>query len=1134
MPFNPNFKLGRKRNANDDLSPDADDYVEEKPKASRKKNTKSEEEKKDSVKVNYKSNSLVCEITILITGAICVILFLSNFNLTGKVGVFLNQIMLGLFGFAGWMVPVFLFAGVWYILYHKTNTFVKLRVAGVIVDFIMFCGICQLISTPIYNPQTSILDYYNKSIDGSGGGLIGGILYMGLYPTFGKAGAYIILIVTIIIGFILITGKSFLNALKNDVISLGLLIKEYFDTKDEEEQQMQEKLQEKRIQRIEQRNNRMSQGTAKEEMDEKPRHDRASSTRRNQSDSDNIEEMNYQEEQTEHKTEPNINIYSGASYDEIQDDSFVYGDESSNFTNHNLDFSDLHTGENDSEDVISNEDDSDKELEKDIMEPVHRGLNETFKKFFSRKLLQPNFKKHHDDIVEEPKVEEDDTDAIDVENVDEIKKVSNYRQLQISSIDSSVSDDFSNDMAEDEEDELLNNYQSLSDADNFVDSVDLADEEYSVEDIENDYDDSIEDDTEDEPEDDIDDSDENQSDDSDGLELADETANKSSEDLNIKDSTVIDDDNGGGDVKEEKINLFGTTPLDSVIKKDDNDMASVLNHKINSVTDLNKIDEISGDYRTVVTSKGKVINVELDSMPGAKRVRPVPKSMEEPLEKVDISVKSDKEAAKAYVFPTTNLLTRGRTGKSQGKLNYELKETAKKLEDTLRNFGVGVTVNNISCGPAVTRYELQPEQGVKVSKIISLTDDIKLNLAAADIRIEAPIPGKAAIGIEVPNKENRTVLLRDILESEEFKNHPSKLAFAVGKDIAGQTIVADIAAMPHLLIAGATGSGKSVCINTLIMSILYKSNPVDVRLMMIDPKVVELSVYNGVPHLLIPVVTDPKKAASALNWAVTEMTERYKKFADLNVRDVASYNARIQAANAKHPDEENTPTMPQIVIIVDELADLMMVAPSEVEDAICRLAQMARAAGIHLVIATQRPSVNVITGVIKANIPSRIAFAVSSGVDSRTIIDMNGAEKLLGRGDMLFYPYGYQKPVRVQGAFISDKEVANVVQFLSKQKKVKGGLVDLSEKVTSSIESKSETMAPSDRDPYFEQAARLLVEKDKASIGMLQRVFRIGFNRAARIMDQLAECGVVGDEEGTKARKVLVNMEQLENILKEQ
>jgi S-DNA-T family DNA segregation ATPase FtsK/SpoIIIE len=495
--------------------------------------------------------------------------------------------------------------------------------------------------------------------------------------------------------------------------------------------------------------------------------------------------------------------------------------------------------------------------------------------------------------------------------------------------------------------------------------------------------------------------------------------------------------------------------------------------------------------------------------------------------------KQEVKPKKAYKFPPVALLTRGR--KSGGDSDEHLRETARKLEQTLQNFNVNVTVTNVSCGPAVTRYELQPEQGVKVSKIVGLADDIKLNLAASDIRIEAPIPGKAAVGIEVPNKENAAVMLRDLLESPEFKTHSSKIAFATGRDIGGKVVIADIAKMPHVLIAGATGSGKSVCINTLIMSILYKATPDEVRMIMIDPKVVELKVYNGIPHLLIPVVTDPKKAAGALNWAVAEMTRRYQLFAECNVRDLKGYNERVEAL--KDVEAENKPSkLPQIVIIVDELADLMMVAPGEVEDAICRLAQLARACGIHLVLATQRPSVNVITGLIKANMPSRIAFAVSSGVDSRTIIDMNGAEKLLGKGDMLFYPTGYPKPVRVQGTFVSDQEVQAVVDYLIKN----GNTADYNEEITNHINSAQTSATPiggssgaDDRDIYFVDAGKFVIEKDKASIGMLQRVFKIGFNRAARIMDQLADAGVVGEEEGTKPRKILMTMEEFEQYIDE-
>lgn len=488
---------------------------------------------------------------------------------------------------------------------------------------------------------------------------------------------------------------------------------------------------------------------------------------------------------------------------------------------------------------------------------------------------------------------------------------------------------------------------------------------------------------------------------------------------------------------------------------------------------------------------------------------------------------------KKYVFPPIDLL-KSASGKKSANTESQLRETANKLQQTLKTFGVNVTVTNISCGPAVTRYEIQPEMGVKVSKIVGLADDIKLNLAAADIRIEAPIPGKAAVGIEVPNKENVMVAFRELIESKEFQESKSKISFAVGKDISGKTKVTDIAKMPHLLIAGATGSGKSVCINTIIMSILYKADPSEVKLLMIDPKVVELSVYNGIPHLMIPVVTDPKKASGALHWAVTEMTDRYEKFAQANVREINGYNAKVDSIEVPE-GQERPQKMPQIVIIVDELADLMMVASNDVEEAICRLAQLARAAGIHLVIATQRPSVNVITGLIKANMPSRIAFAVTSGVDSRTILDMNGAEKLLGKGDMLFDPQGAPKPIRVQGAFVSDEEVSDVVEYIKEHNGDAQYNDSVQQKMDSLQSSGGNSVSISDsdasddgKDAYFNDAAKIIVDKEKASIGMLQRYLKVGFNRAARIMDQLEEAGIVGPEEGTKPRTVLMNKEQFE------
>ncbi len=588
-------------------------------------------------------------------------------------------------------------------------------------------------------------------------------------------------------------------------------------------------------------------------------------------------------------------------------------------------------------------------------------------------------------------------------------------------------------------------------------------------------------------------------------------------------------------VEEEDVFDFDQIRINSVYGSD----ADTTSDAMSEITALFAEEEEIPEPEEVFEESGEKTLEMPQEPPAVDKPKAVPKKNAEGQTQPPQAAVSDQihkgmqsNVPKKYMLPPISKLQKGE--KKSGDSTRELKETAQRLQQTLQTFGVKVKITDISQGPAVTRYELQPEQGVKVSKIVGLTDDIKLNLAATDIRMEAPIPGKAAIGIEVPNKENTSVALRELIESKEFKDFPSNLAFAVGKDIAGKTVVADIAKMPHMLIAGATGSGKSVCINTLIMSILYKAHPDDVKLIMVDPKVVELSVYNGIPHLLIPVVTDPKKAAGALHWGVAEMDDRYQKFAEFNVRDLKGYNKKVEEMKQKGDDQAPS-KMPQIVIIVDELADLMMVAPGEVEESICRLAQLARAAGIHLIIATQRPSVDVITGLIKANMPSRVAFSVSSGVDSRTILDMVGAEKLLGKGDMLFYPQGYSKPARVQGAFVSDKEVFDVVEFLKNQTLGNVYSEDVQTKI-SSIGVSSGTGSQEGgqaRDEYFVEAGKFIIEKDKASIGMLQRVFKIGFNRAARIMDQLCEAGVVGEEEGTKPRKVLMSEEQFEQFIEE-
>ena len=478
-----------------------------------------------------------------------------------------------------------------------------------------------------------------------------------------------------------------------------------------------------------------------------------------------------------------------------------------------------------------------------------------------------------------------------------------------------------------------------------------------------------------------------------------------------------------------------------------------------------------------------------------------------------------------YEYPPIELLSKPDKKKLKGGAKA-LTDTATKLQKTLYSFGVSAKVENVSVGPAITRYELKPAEGVRVSKIANLADDIALNLAAETIRIEAPIPGKQAVGIEVPNKEKEAVHLREVLESEEFQNNKSKLTVALGKDVAGNIQLADIAKMPHVLIAGSTGSGKSVCINTIISSIIYNAKPSEVKMVMVDPKVVELSVYNGIPHLLIPVVTDPKKAAGALAWAVQEMDNRYNLFAAKGVRDIKGYNKAIEK-------EEGQGTLPQIVIIVDELADLMMVAAKDVEEAICRLAQKARAAGMHLVIATQRPSVDVITGLIKANVPSRIAFAVSSQVDSRTILDSVGAEKLLGKGDMLFFPTGFPKPVRVQGAFVSDEEVEKIVGFVKQN-----GTANYSEDILETIENNNKTekelmqeQAEDDEtDPFLMDAIDAVVEQGTASTSFIQRRFKVGYARAGRIIDQMEERGIISGYQGSKPREVLMSKERLDEL----
>ena len=552
------------------------------------------------------------------------------------------------------------------------------------------------------------------------------------------------------------------------------------------------------------------------------------------------------------------------------------------------------------------------------------------------------------------------------------------------------------------------------------------------------------------------------------------------------------------------------------------------------------VEQLKINLNNAEPSKGKLFNVDKEEKSfrkNKKEEKQAPEFIEDPLFKTQEKAKEDETKQvlqlehtitvedENYEFPPLTLLKEG--DKKGGKGNSRaLTETASKLQKTLYNFGVVAKVEHVSVGPAITRYELKPSEGVRVSKIANLADDIALNLAAKTIRIEAPIPGKQAVGIEVPNEESEVVHLRDILDTDSFKMHKSKLAFALGKDVSGEEIVTDIAKMPHVMIAGATGSGKSVCINTLIASIIYKAKPSDVKLIMVDPKIVELSVYNGIPHLLIPVVTDPKKAAGALAWAVQEMENRYTKFAAKGVRDLAGYNDAVEK-------EDTLGKLPHIVIIIDELADLMMVAKNDVEGAICRLAQKARAAGMHLVIATQRPSVDVITGLIKANIPSRIAFAVSSQIDSRTILDQVGAEQLLGKGDMLFFPTGAPKPVRVQGAFVSDKEVEKIVDFLKSNGETtyRDDITEYIEKANCTDKEIDEGIMDDDEtDPLLNEAIQTVIETGQASTSFIQRRFKVGYARAGRIIDQMEERGIISGYQGSKPREVLMSKERWEEL----
>ena len=1021
------------------------------------------------------------EVTLWGTLALSVILFISNFGIGGFVGDAISRFFFGVFGFMAYLLPVILFLMVAFLLSNRNNPLAWMKAAAVILLVICVCTVVEL-GLNSYQADRNFLDFYKASaVSRSGGGLAGGVLCTLVCPAFGVAGAYVLVIVIMILCMVLITERSFFE----DFRRTGKKVyKNMYENNREEAAIRRERAaireEKRRIIREEQRKMQREQlEKEKDQLKTLPE-----TLRRNQKVSGvdlnglsprtmPLEEVHEIVPPVPKKRpevdEPNLKVMDHA----ISGKNFqVPLEERIPKVSPELPFVDRRFPEPEI-----------REVEEEVA-PV--SIREQRPSSFEEQLringeLVSSARNQSENLEAEP----DQTEEFTEEQEDFYRPLSQPVFLQKA-----------DETEERNPEEIFRERWGGSDETGA--GLDFGDDPSDEEEIPSIYEaDAVE-----------------------------------TEDADIGRNTDPEDEPepfcDPGDMQEisgyemDEAEIPGT------------ETAAVQPEPRNMKASSHSSDGIFREDNSLRPSSAGAVFQDAPPAPGEKHFRN-PKSSQEEQQKNQETVAKEIEASsqvvkKEYVFPPLDLLSKPKSNPAVGR-DQELRETAAKLQQTLHNFGVGVRVTNVSCGPSVTRYELTPDQGVKVSRIVNLSDDIKLNLAAADIRIEAPIPGKAAVGIEVPNKTNSPVPLRELLETKEFKEHPSSLAFAAGKDIAGKPVVADIARMPHLLIAGATGSGKSVCINTIIMSLLYKAKPEDVKLIMIDPKVVELSVYNGIPHLLIPVVTDPKKASGALNWAVAEMTGRYQKFAEYNVRDLKGYNKKIDAIK-DIPDPDKPEKMPQIVIIVDELADLMMVAPGEVEDAICRLAQLARAAGIHLIIATQRPSVNVITGLIKANMPSRIAFSVSSGVDSRTIIDMVGAEKLLGKGDMLFYPQGYQKPARVQGAFVSDTEVSDVVEFLTQENGVSQGSADIESKISQAQSvSASDSSGESDIDEYFERAGRFIIEKDKASIGMLQRLLKIGFNRAARIMDQLADAGVVGPEEGTKPRKILMSMEEFEDYI---
>ena len=1013
------------------------------------------------------------ELLFIFTSVISIVLLLSNFNLVGPVGRGINSFLFGCIGVITWIFPFYVFFASIFMLANVGNRRVRNKILASAGLLLALGGIFELAS---YGDLSDIpwKSLYTMSVDNkNGGGFLGGALAKIFNLGLAQVGAYLLLIAIIIMFVIYLTGRLITSAINDRVTETRETIAEYkneamLDARAKAEEKLARRKELREIRRAERERIRQ----ARAEEDERLRQ----------------EEMDRKRAISEEIIQERIkaNIENKKKLEEAAKQEEAKKEE---------------------EEVATKEKPADMDKETVDDSPIGEAKVSEKKEAASENQKTTEEAANINKEVEVKEVGETEKSQLSflIHRANEDKKISEGKEdeFYLKEIKDKFGDGEGLWKPEGEEgkiDEGLDNItepSGIAESDDKSEPSGIGEPEVKSEDLIDEEDEEV---------------------------IEDEAENEVDSHRLAKNYYETDESDYEEDIDEYEDLLDDEDEEEAVPQRSILEIEKERLLEKKTITGNKALESSFGDGNGYSAGSMDISNIP------EKKENSITDRRDDGIEPLipDISVENPPEPPKPYVFPPISLLSKA-GGDEEGISDEELHETARKLQETLTAFGVNVKVTDVSCGPSVTRYELQPEQGVKVSKITALTDDIKLNLAAADIRIEAPIPGKAAVGIEVPNKKNLMVYFRDLIENKDFNEHQSKLAFAVGKDIGGQTMISDIAKMPHLLIAGATGSGKSVCINTLIMSILYKAKPSEVKLIMVDPKVVELSVYNGIPHLLLPVVTAPKKAAAALNWAVAEMNRRYKLFSDMKVREIKGFNKKVGKASPEW--------MPQIVIIVDELADLMMVSSKEVEEAICRLAQLARAAGIHLVIATQRPSVNVITGLIKANVPSRIAFAVSSQVDSRTILDGAGAEKLLGKGDMLFFPSGYPKPVRVQGAFVSDNEVSDVVEFIKENNDPAHKAADITEQVNAAaqVESIKEGNVPTEEDDgfdaYFEEAGKLVIDKDKASIGMFQRVYRIGFNRAARIMDQLAEAGVVSAEDGTKPRKVLMSKDDFEAFI---